>query len=149
MRKPLRSPRVSGRNSGLDLARVLVVHGELTPRLALQTILQAGGYTVDVAGTPAEALAKLDERAYELVLSDAKFGTGEAGPDLLAYARVKDYRPATALITSYEPYLRRRSSRPSQHVSIYTENLPHLLGKVADLIGVRASRRYRPLRQAV
>ena len=148
MRKLSKSPRVSARNRGLDLARVLVVHGELTPRLALQTILQAGGYTVDVAGTPAEALTKLDEGAYELVLSDAQFGTREAGPDLLAYARVKDYRPATALITSNERYLRRRA-RQSQHVSIYTENLPHLLGKVAELIGVRASRRYRPLRQAV
>lgn len=149
MRKALRSPRVSVEHQGLDLARVLVVHGELTPRLALQTILQAGGYTVDVAATPAEALSKLDESAYELVLSDAQFGTGEAGPDLLAYARVKDYRPATALITSNEPFLRRRYARQPQHVAIYTENLPHLLGKVADLIGVRASRRYRPLRQAV
>ena len=149
MKKASRSPRIRGQRQGLDLARVLVVHGDLTPRLALQTILQAGGYAVDVAGTPAEALAMLDERVYELVLSDARFGTGEAGPDLLAYARVKDYRPATALITSYEPYLRRRSSRPSPTVSIYTENLPSLLGKVAELIGVRASRRYRPLRQAV
>lgn len=149
MRKAWTSPQVSGRNQGLDLARVLVVHGELTPRLTLQTILQAGGYTVDVAATPAEALSKLDESAYELVLSDAKFGTGEAGPDLLAYARVKDYRPATALITSNEPALRRRYARQPLHVAIYTENLPHLLGKVADLIGVRASRRYRPLRQAV
>jgi hypothetical protein len=26
--------------------------------------------------------------------------------------------------------------------------LPNLLGEVAELIGVRASRRYRPLRQA-
>ena len=149
MRKLSRSPRVSGQSQGLDLARVLVVHGDLTPRLTLQTILQAGGYTVDVAATPAEALAKLDQSAYELVLSDAQFGTGEAGPDLLAYARVKDYRPATALITSSEPHLRHRYARPRQHVSIYTENLPHLLGKVAELIGVRASRRYRPLRQAV
>jgi CheY-like chemotaxis protein len=37
------------------------VHGDLAPRLALQTILQAGGYSVDVAASPAEALTKLDE----------------------------------------------------------------------------------------
>ena len=128
---------------------MLVVHGELTPRLALKTILQAGGYAVDVAATPAEALTKLDEGAYELVLSDARFGTGGAGPDLLAYARVKDYRPATALITSNELSMPQRHSRKRQNISIYTENLPLLLGKVAELIGVRASRRYRPLRQAV
>jgi len=132
----------------LGLARVLLVQGDLTPRLALQTILQAGGYTVDVAATPSEALTKMDERQYELVLSDAQFGSSEAGRNVLAYARVKSYRPATALITSSEPETRRRGVRSQHHVSVYTENLPVLLGKVAELIGVRAIRRYRPLRQA-
>ena len=148
MRKIARSPRASDPQRRLDLARVLLVHGELAPRLALQTILQAGGYSVDVAATPAEASAKLDSGVYELVLSETRFGTGEAGPDLLAYARVKDYRPATALVTSSKPAAR-GYGRASHQVSIYTENLPGLLGKVAELIGVRASRRYRPLRQAV
>jgi DNA-binding NtrC family response regulator len=115
--------------------------------LALQTILQAGGYFVDSAATPAEALAKLDEGSYELVLSDVRFGNRRAGLDILAYARVKDYRPATALITSREPTLTRLSRK--HEVAIYTENLPNLLGQVAELIGVRASRRYRPLRRAV
>ena len=67
---------------------------------------------------------------------------------VLAYARVKDYRPATAMITSHEPE-RRRSIPTGYEVSIYTENIPHLLGKVADLIGLRAIRRYRPVKQAV
>src|SRR3954454_17744419 len=92
----------SGNGRALDLARVLLVHGDLAPRLALQTILQAGGYSVDVAATPAEALSKLDERKYELVLSDTDFGSRPAGRNVLAYARVKEYRPATALVTSYE-----------------------------------------------
>src|ERR1700722_9480530 len=123
----------------LGLARVLLVQGDLTPRLALQTILQAGGYTVDVAATPAEALTKMDERQYDLVLSDAQFGSSEAGRNVLAYARVKSYRPATALITSSEPETTYRRPMRSQHnVSVYTENLPVLLGKVAELIGVRA-----------
>jgi CheY-like chemotaxis protein len=133
----------------LGLARVLLVQGDLTPRLALQTILQAGGYTVDVAATPAEALTKMDERQYDLVLSDAQFGSSEAGRNVLAYARVKSYRPATALITSSEPEMYRRPMSSQHQVSVYTENLPVLLGKVAELIGVRAIRRYRPLRQAV
>jgi CheY-like chemotaxis protein len=131
----------------LGLARVLLVQGDLTPRLALQTILEAGGYTVDVAATPAEALTKMDERQYELVLSDAQFGASEAGRNVLAYARVKSYRPATALITSSDSDF--RPLRRRQHVSVYTENLPVLLGKVAELIGVRAMRRYRPLRHPV
>ena len=132
----------------LDLARVLLVHGELAPRLALRTILQAGGYSVDVAATPSEAISKLDEGRYELVLSDAEFGSRPAGRNVLAYARVKEYRPATALVTSYEPSQNHRPGRGKHHISIYTENLPNLLGEVAELIGLRASRRYRPLRQA-
>jgi CheY-like chemotaxis protein len=147
--KLTRSPRFSGQTSNLDLARVLLVHGELAPRLALSTILQAGGYAVDVAASPSEALAKLDEGAYDLVLSDGEFGMRPLGADLLAYARVKDYHPATALITSDEPRQPHRSGRGKQQISVYTENVPSLLGKVADLIGIRATRRYRPARQAV
>ncbi len=133
----------------LNLARVLLVHGDLAPRLALQTILQAGGYRVDVAASPAEALAKLDDHQYELVLSDGQFGSSEEGRSVLAYARVKSYQPATALITSTDGELLRRHPRGRQNLSVYTENLPAFLTKVAELIGLRAIRRCRPLRHAV
>jgi CheY-like chemotaxis protein len=130
----------------LDLARVLLVHGELAPRLALQTILQAGGYSVDVAATPSEALSKLDEKRYDLVLSDDESGSGR---DVLAYARVKEYRPATAVVTSHDDHQVAHTPCARQSISVYTENLPVLLGKVAELIGVRAIRRLRPVRQTV
>ena len=142
------SYRGGGNRRTLDLARVLLVHGELAPRLTLQTILEAGGYTVDVAATPSEAMSKLDDHRYDLVLSDAEFGPGH---NVLAYARVKEYRPATAVVTSHERTQKRcPAGQARHHVSIYTENLPVLLGEVADLIGFRALRRYyRPVRQAV
>ncbi len=148
MRKPTCWPPSSGSRRPLDLARVLLVHGDLAPRLALQTILQAGGYSVDVAATPAEAISKLDAAKYDLVLSDTDFGSRPGGRNLLAYARVKDYRPATALVTSYEPEFTYRIVRRRYQVSVRTENLVNLLSDVAELIGMRASRRYRPLRPA-
>ncbi len=146
MQKSFHSQSVGGPPHGLDLARVLLVHGDLASRLALQTILQAGGYAVDGAATSAEALSKLDEGQYDLVLSDAGMGTLTAGRNVLAYARVKDYRPATAVVTSYEPKVNNRTARRRNQFSIYTENLPNLLGEVAELIGIRASRRHRPVR---
>jgi CheY-like chemotaxis protein len=128
------------RRDRLELARVLLVHGDLPARLALETILRAGGYAVEVAASMSEALAKLDEGEYELVLSHLEAGSHE----VLAYARVKEYRPATALITGSQPVGRTRDQ-----VAIHTEDLPLLLGKIAELIGLRASRRYsRPLRVA-
>lgn len=124
---------------GLDLARVLVVHGRLAPRLTLQTLLQAGGYAVDAAGSSWEALTLLDLNRYDLVLTDSADGS----QDVLAYARVKDYRPATAVVTSPEPEYNPRPGKGGHEVSIHTEDVPQLLGKVADLLAVRASRRYR------
>jgi CheY-like chemotaxis protein len=132
--------------ASLDLARVLIVHGELAPRLALQTILQAGGYAVEVAATPSEALAKLDEGEFELVLSDTDLGSPEDGRKVLAYARVKEYRPATALITGSS--LAAFQLPTSHNMSIHTEDIPLLLGKVAELIGLRARRRSERLVRA-
>ncbi len=133
----------------LELARVLLVHGELASRLALQTILIAAGYAVDVAASPSEAFAKLDEGRYALVLSAAAFGASTSGRDVLAYARVKEYLPATALVTGTEGLDLPRSGRARHRFSIHTENVPTFLGEVAELIGLRASRRYRVLRHAV
>jgi CheY-like chemotaxis protein len=124
------------------MARVLLVYGELAPRLTLQTILQAGGYAVDVAATPAEAVARLDQGEYELVLT----AEDPSSRHVLAYARVKDYRPATATITSHAPVRRRSARQTGYEISIHTEDVPDLLAKVADLIGLRAIRRSRPAR---
>src|SRR5215831_5358773 len=134
----LQGDRVEGQSLGL--ARVLLVHGELAPRLALQTILQAGGYSVDVAASPAEAMLKLDEFQYDLVLVDSAFGT-----DVLPYARVKEYRPATAVVNSSEA-IPDYSLQHGSEVSVRTENVPSLLEGVAERIGARARRRYRPAR---
>lgn len=141
------SPISAGSSRRLDLARVLLVHGELAPRLTLKAILQAGGYAVDVAITPTEALTKLDARRYELVLCNAMFGAREAGQNVLAYARLKDYSPATALITSEDPAANSLSVHGKRQIAIRTEQLPVLLGQVAELIGLRASRRSQALRQ--
>lgn len=129
-------------NRNLDLARVLLVHDELAARLTLQTLLEAGGYAVDVAASAAEAYPKLDENQYELVLSDLAMETPEAGLSLLSYARVKDYRPATALVTAYgHPRPVGSEETGEQQVRIDTEDVSILLAQVAELIGMRASRR--------
>lgn len=82
------------------VARVLLADTALASRLALKTILSAAGYAVSGAATAAEAIGKLDEGEYQLVLADLRAESDEAGPRLLAYARQKEFRPATALIAS-------------------------------------------------
>ncbi len=131
----------------LDLARVLIIYRELAPRLTLRTLLEAGGYAVDVAATLAEAMAKLDASQYELVLSDSNVGSRKVGGDVLSYARIKEYRPATArIIFNLNESTGKRLAAMRNHVAVRTEDVPMLLGKVADLIAMRAHRRYRPVR---
>ncbi len=137
------------RSRGLDLARVLLVDDDVTSRLTLQTVLQAGGYRVDAAASAAEAVSKLDEREYELVLTDLRMESPEAGLKVLAHARMMDYKPATALVTTYQDHKRSRTEKNAATVLIEPEDLPGLLGRIADLISGRATRKVeRELRHA-
>jgi len=138
------------RTRGLRLARVLLVDDNPTSRLTLQTVLKAGGYQVEAAASGAEAIQKLDSHEYDLVLSELRMESPEAGLKVLAHARMMDYRPATALVTAYSP---ERSQAPwprsRRKLLIKPEDLPDLLTKVADLVSERATRKvHRELRLA-
>jgi CheY-like chemotaxis protein len=133
------------RNLDFDLARVLLVDDDPASRLTLKTVLEAGGYSVDSAASAAEAVGKMDCGEYELVLSDLNMESPEAGLKVLAHARIVDYKPATALITTYQ------NAKPRDKGSclIRPVDIPGLLSKVADLISQRATRRLeRELRLA-
>ena len=134
------------RHTEYDLARVLLVDDDPAARLTLKTVLEASGYNVDSAASAAEAVGKLEESEYELVLSDLQMESPQAGLKVLAHARNMDYKPATALLTTYQnaqPHSR------SSSTLIKPEDIPDLLGKVADLIASRATRRLeRELRLA-
>jgi CheY-like chemotaxis protein len=127
------------RSVDYDLARVLLVDDDPASRLTLKTVLEAGGYDVDSAATAAEAVGKLDEGEFELVLSELQLESPEAGLKVIAHARLTDYKPATALIHSY------KDAKPVDirglSVLIEPEDVPGILSKVADLIGGRATRR--------
>ena len=127
-----------------DLARVLVVDDDPASRLTLQTVLRAGGYAVDSAASAAEALGKMDEGPYELVLSDLGMESPTAGYRVMAHARSMEYRPAMALVTTY-----RSSEAKGRSALVETEELPGLLGQVAELISDRASRQMRRAQRAM
>ncbi len=138
-----RSRKPPGRE--FELARVLLVDDDLTSRLTLKAVLEAGGYFVDSAASAAEAVGKLDSRQYELVLSDLQMESPEAGLKVLAHARLMEYKPATAILTTYQN--KRADNR--KPLLIEPEDLPSLLSKVADLISQRAARIvHRQLKQA-
>jgi two-component system chemotaxis sensor kinase CheA len=132
MQATLRKPPVRE----FELARVLLVDDDLTSRLTLKAVLEAGGYFVDSAASAAEAVGKLDERQYELVLSDLQMESPHAGLKVIAHARLMKYKPATAILTTHQ----NTGFDLGRRVLIEPEDLPNLLSKVADLISQRAAR---------
>lgn len=127
------------------MARVLLVDDDVASRLTLKAVLEAGGYCVDSAASAAEAVGKLDEQQYELVVSDLQMESPAAGLKVLAHARLMDYKPATAILTTSQ----NAQPDPGRPYLIKPEDLPDLLSKVADLISQRAARIVeRQLRQA-
>jgi CheY-like chemotaxis protein len=136
------------RNSNLEmeLAHILLVDDDPASRLTLKTVLEAGGYAVDSAASAAEAVGKLDEKEYELVLSDLQMESPEAGYKVIAHARLKDYKPATAIVTTYRS---RATQSGGGSVLIESQDVEGLLGQVAGLISDRAQKRVnRELRLA-
>ncbi len=146
----MRNMSLEDRCTELELARVLLVDDDPTSRLTLQTVLQAGGYHVDSAASAAEAVGKMDEQEYQLVLSDLQMESPEAGLKVLAHARMMDYKPATAIVTTYQNKDRDFKTVVQQsRMLIKPEDIPGLLGKVANLISERAARKVqREMRHA-
>ncbi|KOG31461.1 response regulator transcription factor [Streptomyces resistomycificus] len=78
---------------------LLVVVGEPDAEELLSTTLELAGYRTGVAGTGAEALARLAERRFDLVVLDA------ALPDMESLVRegpVLAHRPSVLLLTDYD-----------------------------------------------
>jgi CheY-like chemotaxis protein len=128
------------------VARVLLADSDLASRLTLKSLLGKAGYAVEGAASAAEAVSKLDEHQFQLVLADLRTESEEAGPSLLSYARQKEYRPATALISSDLSEItfgRDQSPQTDTVVRMSNENVSYLLANVAELISLRADRRMR------
>jgi CheY-like chemotaxis protein len=119
-----------------ELARVLLVDDDVTSRLTLKAVLEAGGYFVDSAASAAEAVGKLDEKQYELVVSDLQMESPQAGYKVLAHAKLMKYKPATAILTTHQ----NRQLDMARPILVEPQDLPGLLSKVADLISQRAAR---------
>jgi DNA-binding NtrC family response regulator len=77
-------------------ARLLVVEDERAIQLALRGLLGREGYEVELADSGDEAIARLREAGFDLVLTDLALGRGASGMDVLRAA--KEERPGCAVV---------------------------------------------------
>ena len=78
---------------------ILVIDDDESIRLSLQLLLKRAGYESDVAATPDEALRKVRQRQYQLILMDMNYSrdtSGREGLELLM--KTKIFQPETPVI---------------------------------------------------
>jgi len=81
---------------------VLLVEDSEDLRALMVVLLQAEGYEVDAAASASEALARLDRRQYDLVLTDYAL-PGRSGAWLLREAHARRLLPGSAVIITAHP----------------------------------------------
>jgi DNA-binding response OmpR family regulator len=83
--------------------RILLVDDGVTVLLTLKAVLELHEFEVQTASSAADAVKKLASGVYEMVITDARMETDDAGFHVIRAARQQAYRPATALLTAYPP----------------------------------------------
>lgn len=83
--------------------RILLVDDDVTVLLTLKAVLELNQFEVQTAGSASEAVQKLGSEVYDMVITDSRMETDDAGFHVIRAARQQAYKPATALLTAYPP----------------------------------------------
>ena len=82
-------------------ARILVVEDERAIQIALSGLLRREGYEVEVASNGEEAVAKLGDAVFDLVLTDLALGRGLSGMEVLRRAKAQRPEILVVMITAH------------------------------------------------
>src|SRR5262249_50533246 len=94
------SSRLAPMEPGPVKAHILVVDDETNVLTTVQAILQQEGYEVDAAPGGAQALAAIQSRHYDLVLTDLKMPVVD-GLEVLSHVRKHSPETVTIMMTGY------------------------------------------------
>ena len=83
--------------------RILLVDDDLAVLLTLKAVLELHDFEVEIAGSTADAFARMESGVYHMVISDLRMETEEAGLEVIRAAHRQSYAPATALLTAFPP----------------------------------------------
>ncbi len=112
--------------------RILVVDDEAAARLTLKKVLEMDGFDVETAGSLAEALVKLNDGPYHMVISNLGRESETAGLELVRAAQGTDYNPAIALLS--QSIQRNGTGRKDESVYVRPENTSDLLRQIEALL---------------
>ena len=81
--------------------RILLVDDEVAVLLTMKAVLEISGFDVETAASAREAKLSLKKRTYDMVMTDMRMESDEAGREVIVAARTAPYHPAVALLTAF------------------------------------------------
>ncbi len=81
--------------------QVLLVDDEIAVLLTLKAVLEISDFSVDTATSAKDAQAKLRKNRYDMVITDMRMESDQAGREVIVAARMAPYHPAVALLTAF------------------------------------------------
>ena len=81
--------------------RILLVDDEVAVLLTMKAVLEINGFDVDTAASAREGKSRLKARQYDMVITDMRMESDEAGREVILAARTAPYHPAVALLTAF------------------------------------------------
>ena len=92
--------RMKPTENGSSAGSVLIIDDEAAIRESLLTLLEMEGYDVETASSGREGLARIGERAFDLILLDLAL-PDRNGMDILSELRMQDPQLSVIMITAY------------------------------------------------
>ena len=81
--------------------RILLVDDEPAILLTLKALLDIHGFEVETATSARDAKAKLRSSVFQMVITDMRMESDEAGLEVARAAKGAPYQPAVALLTAF------------------------------------------------
>jgi DNA-binding response OmpR family regulator len=81
--------------------RILLVDDEVAVLLTLKAVLEISGFDVDTAASGREGKSKLRAHQYNMVITDMRMESDDAGAEVISAAQSASYHPAIALLTAF------------------------------------------------
>ena len=120
--------------------RLLVVDDEPSILGLLKTVMELASFEVQTLASGKEAVLRLAEEAFDVVLTDMRMETPTAGFDVVRAARKLHPRPAIAILTAHPISPAEWKPSGADAVFIKGADLINLPDKLAALIKQRAQK---------
>ncbi|HXF13260.1 MAG TPA: response regulator [Terriglobales bacterium] len=114
--------------------KILLVDDDATVLLTLKAVLELNQFDVQTATSAADGIEKLISGEYDMVITDSRMETDDAGFHVIRAARQQRYNPATALLTAYPPRNMEGKHNSAQSVLVKPIGTQDLLRQIEALL---------------